>query len=920
MKKNTKHLGIIIDNLKERAEELNCLYKVQELLNKPETTVKEICEGLIKVIPPGWQYSEICRVKIIYENSTYQSNDFKETKWVQNADIIIHDEARGIISIYYMEKRPPAGEGPFLKEERKLINTIAEQVGLHILYQELKEVFHEQKKSKEQDKSDWWTILDLLKKTDTKLLIRISRKMLNFLCWSGIKEAEQLLEQFSPTYTNENELSKEINRPYQYKTINDTLSFSDDIFEIASKHLSEKEIFDSIQKWIEEDKSSFLVNVLENPGSSTSKISNSIERYHHLSQQGLELSQRREKGFRIALIRRLMNDQARFINIAKQYITVDDFNALLHKLIHPTYSYGKLGGKSSGLFLATQILKKSSSDNELLRDIKIPKTWYLTSDGILQFMTYNNLEDITEQKYKDVERVRQEYPYVVHVFKNSPFPPDMVKGLSLALDDFGDVPLIIRSSSLLEDQVGTAFAGKYKSLFVANQGTREKRLMALMDAIAEVYASTFGPDPIEYRIEHKLEDYHEEMGILIQEVVGSKVGHYYFPAFAGVAFRNNEFPWSSRVKRENGLVRIVPGLGTRAVDRLSSDYPILIAPGQPNLPVNVTLDETVRYSPKEIDLINLKTGSFETLDLKTLFKEVGQEYPYINKIVSILKDNQIHQPRGLGIDFEKDKLIVTFEGLIKSTPFLKQMQTILQVLSEKLETPVDIEFAYKGADLYLLQCRPQSYREDNHPVEIPKNIPKEKIVFSANRFVSNAAVPDITHIVYVSPQKYSELTEHSDLIAVGRVIGKLNKVLPKRKFILMGPGRWGSRGDIKLGVSITYSDINNTSMLIEIARKQKDYVPDVSFGTHFFQDLVEESIRYLPLYPDDPGIVFNEDFLTKSKNIFPYILPDFAHLKDTIYVINIPESTNGLILHVLMNAEQQKAVGMLTKPDEVSEP
>jgi hypothetical protein len=319
----------------------------------------------------------------------------------------------------------------------------------------------------------------------------------------------------------------------------------------------------------------------------------------------------------------------------------------------------------------------------------------------------------------------------------------------------------------------------------------------------------------------------------------------------------------------------------------------LIAPGQPNLRVNVTLDEIVRYSPKEIDLINLKTGSFETLDLKTLFKEFGQEYPYINKIVSILKDNQIHQPRGLGIDFEKDKLIVTFEGLIKNTPFLKQMQTILQVLSEKLETPFDIEFAFKGADLYLLQCRPQSY--------------------------TNAAVPDITHIVYVSPQKYSELTEHSDLVAVGRAIGKINKVLPKRKFILMGPGRWGSRGDIKLGVSITYSDINNTSMLIEIARKQKDYVPDVSFGTHFFQDLVEESIRYLPLYPDDSGIVFNEDFLIKSKNIFPYILPDFAHLKDTIYVINVPESTNGLILQVLMNAEQQKAVGMLTKPDEVSD-
>ena len=92
---------------------------------------------------------------------------------------------------------------------------------------------------------------------------------------------------------------------------------------------------------------------------------------------------------------------------------------------------------------------------------------------------------------------------------------------------FGETPLVVRSSSLLEDQFGAAFSGKYKSLFLANQGQKAERLAALLDAISEVYASTFGPDPIEYRAERNLLDFHEEMGIMIQEVVGTRVGKYY---------------------------------------------------------------------------------------------------------------------------------------------------------------------------------------------------------------------------------------------------------------------------------------------------------------------------------------------------------------------------------------------------------
>ncbi|MCJ7735253.1 MAG: nucleotidyltransferase domain-containing protein, partial [Anaerolineales bacterium] len=431
--------------------------------------------------------------------------------------------------------------------------------------------------------------------------------------------------------------------------------------------------------------------------------------------------------------------------------------------------------------------------------------------------------------------------------------------------------------------------------------------------IAQVYASLYGPDPLEYRHEHDLLNQHEEMGILIQEVVGNKIGPYFFPAFAGVAFSRNEFRWSNRIKKQDGLVRIVPGLGTRAVDRLSDDYPILAAPGQPGLRVNTSLDEIIRYAPRLIDVINLEKCTFETIEIKKLLHEFGNEYPNIKNLVSIITQDHAQIPTGLGPDFEKDNLVITFDGLFSQSPFLELLRAVLTELEDKMKHPIDIEFAFAGDTFYLLQCRSQSYRAENIPAEFPVDIPEEKVIFTADRFISNGTIPNITQIVYIDPEQYSQLSTRQEMLDVGRAVRSLNKILTKRKFILMGPGRWGSRGDIKLGVNVTYSDINNTAALIEVAQKRGDYTPDLSFGTHFFQDLVESSIRYIPLYPDDHGIIFNVNYLKESKNTFNEILPDFSHLADVIRVIDVKNTSDGQVLQVLMNAEKNKLIAMLTE-------
>lgn len=910
-------------DLRERNKELDCLYRVEELISTHFKSTDDLLQAIADTLPPGFLYADICQAKITFKGKEYRSKRFQRTPWRLSALIRMQEKEFGVVEICYQKRLGSMNENPFLKEEKRLLNTIGERLG-HALFlmdyvQSSSETDDGEFSKEPRDlKKEWKIILDLLRQTDRKLFSRIARKMVNYLVWSGHKQAAEYIQRFS--YRQQGQLQpdvEDLNQPSQKRNLATVIELGNEIFALAEKILTDAEILTCIQKWIQEEKASLIVQVLGSHDSTLSQIVDAISRYHFLApDEGINLSSHTDMGLRVSLIRQFFFDQLSFINIAKNFIHIEDFYDLVQHIIFPTGSHGKLGGKSAGMFLAYNILKKSEHSRELFKNIKIPKTWYISSDGLPVFVKYNNLEEVTEQKYKEVDQVRIEYPQIIQLFKNSYFPPEIMRGLSMALDDIGEIPIIVRSSSLLEDRLGTAFSGKYKSLFLANQGTKKERLDALTDAIAEVYASTFGPDPIEYRKERGLLDFYEEMGIMIQQVVGHQAGQYFLPTYAGVAFSNNEFRWSPRIQREDGLIRLVPGLGTRAVDRTSDDYPILIAPGKPALKVNITPEDIARYAPRKIDVINMTTNLFETIDITEFIKEFGHDLPGITRVLSKYERHHLRPASGM-TDFENDDLVVTFDSLRSKTNFVKQMKEMLTLLEEKMGNPVDIEFASDGKDFYLLQCRPQSFASGVKGAPIPKNIPADLSVFSARRYVTNGLIPPVSHIVYVDPQGYNSLETLEEMKAIGQAIGKLNKILPKRQFILMGPGRWGSRGDIKLGVSVTYSDFNNTSALIEIALKKGKYVPELSFGTHFFQDLVEANIRYLPLYPDDEGVVFNWEFLKESRNMLTDLLPEYEPLADTLRVIDVPGSTGGKILRILMNADEDHAVGYLSSDSDV---
>lgn len=915
MSRNTS-LEDILQELKSRSKEMECIYAVERLLKISYKNCDDIFGDLLKELPSGFTHSREVNAKIEFGGKTYRIKNFPETPWSLSAPIRIYNKELGSITVFYNKEFSDIEHGPFYHSELKMLYTIADRLGHYILQTKLRE-FHgnTETSSIAEDimrQSGWKVVLDIIRKTEPNLFVRLLRKILHQLIWDGIPGAEKLLELSSidlkPTGTK---TTVDENKPLRKKIINNYDEYIEAILGLAEDNIPADKLLEMIQDWIREDRTSGLIKVLENQDTSLTEISDAIRKYYHLAPEKFQMTRSVVKGLRVSLLRRFFTDQIQYINIAKEFVKITDFYKLINKMVFPPTSHGKLGGKSAGLFLAMNILNRKGKEAGLSFKIKSPKTWHITSDGVMHFMYHNDLEEVYEQKYKDIEEVRLEYPQIVQMFKSSEFPPDMLKGLSYALDDLGNKPLIVRSSSLMEDQVGAAFSGKYKSLFLANQGSKKERLSALADAVSEVYASTFGPDPIQYRTERELIDFHEEMGIMIQEVVGTKVGKYYLPAFAGVAFSNNEFRWSPRIKRNDGLVRMVPGLGTRAVDRLSDDYPILVAPGQPNLRVNVTLQESVRYSPKYIDVINLQTNEFETIAIKELLEEIGENYPLFNKVFSQIQGNMIRPIMGLTTKIPPEDLIANFEGLLAKRDFLLTMHKILRTLEENLKTPVDIEFAHDHKHFYLLQCRPQHYEGENAPAKIPSDYPKDKILFTAKKYVSNGKVPDISHIVYVDPDKYSELPSKDVMKAVGAAVGKLNKALPKRKFILMGPGRWGSRGDIKLGVPVTYADINRTSVLIEIAKQKGNYLPDLSFGTHFFQDLAESSIRYLPLYPDNPEIFFNESFFKNSENMLTEYLPEFGDLEDIVRVIDVRKASGGLVCKILMNAEIDEAMAIL---------
>jgi len=631
--------------------------------------------------------------------------------------------------------------------------------------------------------------------------------------------------------------------------------------------------------------------------------------YHHLEE------------IKAVLIKGMISDQLPYIGVARRIFDISDLRWIHRHRI----GRGKIGGKAAGMLLAWKILQQQDPayGPDISQDAVIPESYFIGTEVIYEFRLLNNLDHLMNQKYRPLDEIREEYPKIIDAHLRGRFSEKIIDQLRDVIEQVGQVPIIARSSSLLEDNFGYSFAGKYESIFCPNQGSTEENLAALLDAIRRIYASSLNPDVILYRQKHELIDYDERMAILLQTVRGQKFGRYFFPSVAGVGFSQNNLRWNPKIRREDGFLRIVWGLGTRAVDRVSNDYARVVALSHPKLRPETTAKAIRQYSQRFVDVIDTIDNSFTTLSVRDIVGPLAEaDYPDLRYVMSIDQGDYIRSMVTVGGLDSGDGLLVTFDYLTKDARFVKLMRTALLRLEQAYQRPVDIEFTIEimanypqpSYKLHLLQCRPLSQREMEVSVKIPPNLPEDDVLFTSFELVPDGKIEGIRYIIFSDPTIYRKISDRAIKLKLGRAIGRLNKILENNSFIMMGPGRWGS-ANIDLGIRVSYADIYNTKALVEMAVASEHGVPSLSYGTHFYQDLVEANIHSLPLHLEDQRSQFKWDFFLSAKNFLAYLSPADAELEPYLKLIDLHEERADHRLSILMDGTRDETVGYLASGD-----
>jgi hypothetical protein len=559
------------------------------------------------------------------------------------------------------------------------------------------------------------------------------------------------------------------------------------------------------------------------------------------------------------LLRMIVTRDERVLRLAEKYFDLSDLIDIARHMI----GTGLVGGKTVGMLLARAILKKS--DNNYWHEKLEPHdSFYIGSDVFYTYLIQSGCWRVHwKQRYgnnvlEGAEDARQR-------ILTGDFPSDIRDQFIEVLNYFGQSPIIVRSSSLLEDAYGNAFSGKYDSVFCANQGTPKERLEEFMHAVRTVYASTMSHDALLYRAQRGLLDRDEQMALLIQRVSGSVYDDLFFPQIAGVGFSYNPFVWSRDIDPKAGVLRLVFGLGTRAVERSDDDY------------------------TRVADIFASRDKEMEERAQERNIKDI---FPWI----------------------------LTFDGLFSQTEFAQHMRGILRILESAYEYPVDIEFTTNFLEkgrykINLLQCRPFQVNRGTRKVKDPGKIQKKDLILrTKGPVIGNSLQTIIERLIYVVPSVYGYMSI-ADRYSVARLIGKLTnheKEQEQKTIMLIGPGRWGTTTP-SLGVPVQFGEINNVSVLCEIAEMHEHLIPDVSLGTHFFNDLVELDMLYMAIYPARSDNFINRDFLQTYHNQLEKLIPEESKWCDAVRVIDLSQESRDHCIYLNVNSTEQKGVCYIGK-------
>ena len=552
------------------------------------------------------------------------------------------------------------------------------------------------------------------------------------------------------------------------------------------------------------------------------------------------------------ILRMLVSRDEKVLQLAERHFTLRDLLAIRARMI----GTGMIGGKTTGMLLARAMLR--SADAHWQNVLEDHDSFYIGADVFYTYLVQNGCW-WTMRQYKGDGQSDDETETVRRRILAGDFPEYIVRQFSDMLDYFGQSPVIVRSSSLLEDSFGHAFAGKYDSVFCANQGGSHKRLEDFLFAVRTVYASVMGEDALAYRAKRNLAEHDEQMGLLVQRVSGSAYGSLFFPQAAGVGFSYNPYVWHESIDPDAGMLRLVFGMGTRAVDRSDDDYTRIVAMNAPEIRPEGNREEARKHSQRRVDVLDLEGNRLASKLFDEILDLRPEEIPMDLFAARDPEQARLAAAHGL----PPGGRILSFEKLLRDTGFVQDMRDMLTTLKDGYSHHVDIEFTlnFFEPDRYrinLVQCRPleavgaRALAEPDAPIADP-----DILVRSGHSVVGTSRDIALEWIVYVVPNLYAELSVN-DRHALAHRLGKLLNLpaLREEQVFLAGPGRWGTTTP-SLGVPVSFSDIGNVAVLCEIAAMGHGIAPDISLGTHFFNELVENDLLYMAVAPEKEGNRFD---------------------------------------------------------------
>ena len=574
----------------------------------------------------------------------------------------------------------------------------------------------------------------------------------------------------------------------------------------------------------------------------------------------------------------MMTKDEKMLSKIKEYFTFEDYITIYDRRV----GSGLVGGKSCGMLLARKIIEKERPD--IYSNLEPDDSFYIGSDLFYTYIVSNDLWDL-RVKQRTPEGYYKYGKELEEALKKGTFSDEIKKGFIQILDYFGQNPIIVRSSSFLEDGYGNAFAGKYESVFCVNRGSLEERLAAFEEAVKVVYSSTMNISALEYRKINDLDDTDEQMALLVQRVSGSYHGDYFFPTAAGVGFSYSPYSPLPDMDNSKGMLRLVMGLGTKAVDRTKKDYPRIINLDKPEVTMVKDIREKHRYSQHYLDVIDLKDISLHDIPVS----EGLDVIPRYAKKVLVEHDREaerMFRDRGE----RREIVFVNCEGLVKNQEFIDEMKEIMNTLETAYDYPVDIEYTVNvGEDnsfnVNLLQCRPLQVSINNEAIEMPED--KNVFFHIKESSMGMSRMNEIDVICYVDPHRYYEYP-YAQKSSISHVINDVNAYCKEngKTAILIVPGRIGTSSP-ELGIPVVFADISYFSAILEESYSEVGYMPELSFGSHMFQDLVEAEIYYGALFENEKKLEFNKDMIYDHQNILKEINPNLSEeIYDMIHVID----------------------------------